>query len=389
MELKKTYHISKILSKYFTGCITEAEMLQLEDWINVSARNKELFGEFSRKGFFEEKQLDEASVDLKGPMLEFMQRKATDQHKPLTRYFKYFAAATIVLIAGAAFLLFQQPGKNSERSLQDYSTIKEQITPGEKKAILTLANGQKVYLGDAATSKFIDQNIKITDSSLQYQHMEALQTLAYNELEVPKKSEFMLTLSDGTRVWLNSDSRFKYPTAFTGKDRRVQLEGEAYFEVSKREGKPFIVDMGENSVQVLGTSFNIKAYKSQAYISTTLVEGRVRLNTPGQSADLKPNEQGIINIKRNRITTTSVDVIQYIGWKNGRFVFDNQPLVDIMEAISRWYGIEVVFENEAARRVTFTGNIKRYDTLNKIINMLEMTQQIKFRKEGDTIYISK
>lgn len=390
MELKDTYQIADILSKHFTGSLTEAEQVELENWLNASENNRLLFENFSRKGFFEEKRLAEASVNSQEAMLEFMERKyhTNNQKNFFLRYFKYAAAAALFIIGGLTFYYNQ---KHIDH-VQDFTTLKENIAPGSKNAILTLANGKRIALNGTISGSINEQNvtvIKTTDSSLQYRATEKFQSLAYNELETPGRSEFMIILADGTKVWLNAGSKIRYPVTFVANERRVELSGEAYFEVAKDKKKPFIISMGVNSVQVLGTSFNLKAYKGDPDIYTTLVEGSVRMKTPAQSMDLKPNEQGIINIKTKNITREQVDVNLYTGWKNGRFIFDNQPLDEIMSAISRWYGIDVVFENQAARKVTFTGNLKRYESLNKIITMLEMAEQIKFKKEGNTIYIKK
>lgn len=389
MELKDTYPIAEILSKHFTGSLTESEQIELDNWLNASASNQLLFEQFCRKGFFEEKRLAEASVNSKIAMLEFMERKyhVNNRKNFLIRYFKYAAAAAL-FIAGLAFY-FSQRTVNDAR---DFTALKENITPGSKNAILTLANGKKINLNNTIEGSINDQNvtvIKATDSSIQYQAAGKSQPLTYNELETPVKSEFMIILADGTKVWLNAGSRIKYPVAFVANERRVELSGEAYFEVSKDRKKPFIVDIGGNAVQVLGTAFNVKAYRGDADIYTTLVEGRVRMTTPAQSMELIPDEQGVINLKTRQITKSQVDVNLYTGWKNGRFIFDNQPLDEIMTTISRWYGFDVIFENQAARKVTFTGNLKRNESLNKIITMLEMTEQIKFKKKGNTIYIKK
>jgi transmembrane sensor len=390
MELKDTYQIAELLSKHFTGSLTEVEQEALDNWLNASEKNKALYNQFSSKGFFEEKYLAEAATDTEAVLLEFMERKdyPISRKHFFIRNVKYIAAAALFLICGLVFYQSQKSGI----ATQDFNAVKENIAPGTKNAILTLANGKKVYLNHSVSGNIGDQDItiiKATDSSIRYQSSDQLQSLTYNELETPDKSEYMITLADGTVVWLNAGSKIRYPVKFVKNERRIELSGEAYFEVTKDKTKPFIIDIGANSVQVLGTSFNVKAYKNDHDIHTTLVEGSVRMMTPAQSMDLKPNEQGIINLRTQHITKIPVDVSLYTSWKNGRFVFEDQPLSEIMSAISRWYGIDVVFENQGARNVTFTGTLKRYDSLNKVINMLEMTEQVKFKKEGSTIYIRK
>jgi len=390
MELKTTYRIAEILSKHFTDSLTEAEQVELYNWLDASENNKALFNKFSNKGFFEEKRLIEASIDMETAMLEFMERKyhGANRKKFFINYLKFTAAAVLFIVSALALYHYNKP-LNTQ---QNFNTLEDTIGPGSKKAVLTLANGKKIYLNHTIANNISNHGttvIKATDSSLQYHASDKLHVLTYNELETPEKSEFIITLDDGTKVWLNAGSKIRYPIAFVTHERRVELSGEAYFEVSRNKKKPFIIDIGTNSIQVLGTSFNVNAYANASNIYTTLVEGSVRINTLSQSMDLSPNEQGIINLKTKHIIKNPVDVNLYASWRNGRFIFDNQPLEEIMGAISRWYGIEVVFENEAARNFTFSFNVKRYDSLNDIIKLLEMTKQVTFKREGRTIYIKK
>ncbi len=167
------------------------------------------------------------------------------------------------------------------------------------------------------------------------------------------------------------------------------LEGEAYFEVSENKDMPFIVDMSKAAVKVLGTSFNARAYPDESCIYATLAEGRILLDAGGQNLVLQPQEQGVLELVSGKMTCKKVDVTLYSGWKDGRFIFQEQTLENMMNTLSRWYDIQIFFESEAVRRMTFSGNLKRYDSFNKIIELLEMTGMAHFKINGKTILISE
>ena len=198
-----------------------------------------------------------------------------------------------------------------------------------------------------------------------------------------------LTLPDGTLVFLNSESTLSYPSRFDSDTRNVTLQGEAYFQVASDKSSPFIIEMGKVQVQVLGTSFNLRAYQDEEMIQTTLVEGRVCMFTDKKRILLYPNEQGAIELKTGNLVKKQVDVQAYIGWKNGRFIFERQTLEDIMRTLSRWYDVQVVFQSEKARHIEFTGNLRRYDDFGQIVSMLALACPAKFNVSGTTIYIAE
>ena len=223
-----------------------------------------------------------------------------------------------------------------------------------------------------------------------YQNIPSLpEELLYNSLSIPRKGEFVLILSDGTKIWLNSESEVEYPIVFPSGERRIRLQGEAYFQVASDKSSPFIIEMGKVQVQVLGTSFNLRAYQDEEMIQTTLVEGRVCMFTGKKRILLYPNEQGAIELKTGNLVKKQVDVQAYIGWKNGRFIFERQTLEDIMRTLSRWYDVQVVFQSEKARHIEFTGNLRRYDDFGQIVSMLALACPAKFNVSGTTIYIAE
>ena len=188
-------------------------------------------------------------------------------------------------------------------------------------------------------------------------------------------------MADGTKVWLNSETTLRFPVQFASDVRRVELTGEAYFEVSRNENIPFIVSSGDQQVKVLGTQFNISSYPDNQSILTTLVEGSVEVSLEGNPAEktmLEPSEQSYFSRNESQILKRNVDVAQYVAWKDGRFVFQDQMLGDIMKTLSKWYDVQVVFANENDKNLRFTGNLERYTDFNNILRKIERTNEVKF-----------
>lgn len=246
----------------------------------------------------------------------------------------------------------------------------QEIVPGGMKARLILATGGKCGFGhvDIGNCKYLggwrhdpEKRGVLTYENARKEEVRPMEVM-YNTLEVPRGGEYDLVLEDGTRVWLNADSRLKYPVVFPGSERRVMLEGEAYFEVARDTNRPFLVETGVQSLRVLGTAFNVCAYPDEPDIYTTLVHGSVALSTGGQGHEcvLVPGEQAVCHVHNGSFTVGKVDVSQVAAWKKGLFVFENQNLEQIMLKLARWYNVTVFFRNEAAKTIEFRGNLPKY-----------------------------
>ena len=259
--------------------------------------------------------------------------------------------------------------------------------------VLRLANGETVQvrsLQDSVGLREGSAQIWVdTSSFMAYRPMQEMQpdTLVYNVLSVPRSCEYRLRLADGTMVWLNSDSELRYPVQFAGQERRVFLSGEAYFEVAKDARHPFVVEVGHAEIEVLGTSFNVYSYLEEQKTEATLVEGKVRFSAGGQEVTLSPGEQGVWDTA-GHLDKREVDVYPYIAWKDGKFVFRKRTLEEVMRIVSRWYNVNIVFEDTVSKQVSFSGNIRRYDDFSQVVGMLEMTGGLEFKIEGKTIYIA-
>lgn len=285
-------------------------------------------------------------------------------------------AATLVLIASISYILFIKDNGTPSPAIVDIN-----IKIGTDKATLTLANGSDITLEKGQDYKA--ENLTSNGEELVYNATATTKSeIAYNYLTVPRGGQFFLKLSDGTKVWLNSESQLKYPIAFPkGEARRVVLVyGEAFFDVSPstaHNGATFKVKVKVQDIEVLGTEFNIKAYKDEGSIYTTLVEGKVALSTAGRTdyLVLAPNEQSNLNLNTNNIEILPIDVYNEISWTKGVFSFKSKTLEEITKVLSRWYDVNVVFANEDLKNVQFNGVLGKEE---RIITLLETFTNANF-----------
>lgn len=386
MELHEVYHIAEIISKYLAGKLTAEEEVELITWRDSSDHNSWLLNDFSHFHFLERKQIAERLCDQEKAYRKFVFRQ--QRHLRWNRMVRICSGVAAGILLAGITVVFLYHRELSVPVVADSRVI----VAGESRAVLTLANGQKVQLGKEVLDTLLlcdGTAVNASGNSVVYRAKDQSGTLVYNQLDIPRRGEFMLTLADGTKVWLNSESRIRYPMSFTGEERRVYLEGEAYFEVVKNEKMPFIVEMHGVAIRVFGTSFNARAYGDEPNVYTTLIEGSIGLLAGDKKLLLAPNEQGVVEVCSGNMVKRSVDVRLFTGWKEGRFLFDGQNLEEIMNTLVRWYDVQVFFRNETVRKVTFSGNLKRYDSFDKIIEMLELTGMAHFTVSGNTIFISE
>jgi Fe2+-dicitrate sensor, membrane component len=306
-------------------------------------------------------------------------------------WFRYAAAAILVLTIGA-YLWFNNSNKPLNVAATQPVPAKNDVAPGRDGAILTLADGRQVVLDSMGNGVIAEQSgvqVVLQDGQLAYdQSAKPVEDIAYNTMSTPKGRQFRVTLPDGTKVWLNSASSIRYPTVFSGDDRKVDITGEVYFEVAKNANKPFKVKVNDNTeIQVLGTSFTINAYDNEAAIKTTLLEGSVRINAYKQVQTLKPGQQAQITTDKKLKVVNDADVEKVIAWKNGYFNFNDADLYEVMRQLERWYDIEVVYA-KPVRRIEFSGKLPRTLSLAQVLKILgEM--QVKFKiEEGRKLIIA-
>ncbi|MFA6275590.1 MAG: FecR domain-containing protein [Pedobacter sp.] len=300
------------------------------------------------------------------------------------------AAAIAVVIFGAGLWYFGDKRIDTEQQI-----LAEKIIPGGNKAILTLANGEKISLTDAVNGQLaLQSGMKITktaDGQLVYEVAKdgssAIGIPQYNTIEVPVGGQWQAVLSDGSRVWLNALSSITFPTSFTGKERKVEIKGEAYLEIAHNKAKPFKVSSLGQTIEVLGTHFNVMAYPDEKVIKTTLLEGSVKISKENRSALLKPGEQAQAtngNIK----VTDEVDIEDVVAWKNGYFKFD-ENLESIMSKVGRWYDVEVVYNYKPDANLQFAGKVSRSKNISALLKIIEFNGDVHFKIEGRRVVVMR
>jgi transmembrane sensor len=366
--------IKSLIEKYRNGTLSAREKAIIESWYNQSATDSP----FHLPDETLERNLKKVSSRL--PL------KYADRHKD---YGRMAAAASIVIVMVAGIFYYQYRQSRQQVNL----VVQQDIKPGGNKAYLTLADGKKISLTDAANGAIASQaGITITKTadgqliySVRNNESNGMATTAYNTIETPKGGQYRVQLPDGTEVWLNAQSSLRYPTSFESlNERRVEFSGEGYFQVAKDRAHPFIVKARGQTVKVLGTRFNINSYADESVAKTTLLEGSVQLN--GKMM-LKPGEQAIV-LASGGISISQVDLDEAVAWKNGKFIFADENIESIMRKLERWYNVEVGYEGMPPTE-TFTASIGRFDNISKILDKLSYTNNVHFKINGRRIIVMR
>jgi transmembrane sensor len=304
-----------------------------------------------------------------------------------------WAAAILVLMAGLSGWLIKRQSPSPVMAEKAPAINSTPIKPGTNMAILTLADGATIALEDAANGIVAQSGgkavTKVGKGLIAYSDNGIPASANENELHtisIPRGGQYTVTLSDGTKVWLNSESSLTYPVAFGGTERRVKLKGEAYFEVSENAENPFIAQTDHATVHVLGTRFNMNAYKDEKDVKVSLLEGSVRLSAGADKTLLVPGEQGIIDILHAGIEKRKVNMSQVMAWKAGYFIFRNSTIQDIMRQIGRWYDVEIVYEGTIPKG-TFGGTYSRNKDIHELLKGLELTGLVHFKIEGRRLIV--
>lgn len=389
--MKAPFEIADLIFKYLNGKLSDEEHQALQNWLNEDIANQIMLNELQNKDKMEEGLQFFESVDHHAAWENINNQidNQVVQHSfwSFTKYFKYAAAVLITGIFGYAFL----HKKNNTATIaktQKPQVLKNDVLPGGNKATLTLGDGSVITLEDMENGSFKKENgVKISkkEGKLIYEilPMENENAITYNTINTPTGGQYEILLPDGSKVWLNSKSSLHFPTAFSGKERKVELTGEGYFEISKNKEMPFVVEAGKTHVEVLGTHFNVMAYDNEAVSKTTLLEGSVKVRNGENKKLLSPGQQAIVG---TQIRVEAVDPDEAIAWKEGYFQFDNEDLTAIMRQLQRWYDVDVVNEKQIPDK-HFTAMISRNNTLSKVLKMLELSGELKFEIEDKRITI--
>ena len=380
-DAQREYFI-EILKQYRLGNATKQEIAFLEAYYNVFETNEELITVENQQEFAPIKQLIKNNIDQ-----QIILPQKTFRLTPSRT--RYMVAAVVFLAVSITAYYFTTSSDHVDTPGQQYS----HILPGTNKATLTLSNGQKISLDDVANGEIAQQaGISITksgDGQLIYTAVSGDKAIpiAQNTISTPRGGQYQLILPDGTKVYLNAASTLSYPTAFQDKERLVELNGEAYFEVAKNKFLPFKVKSRQQIVEVLGTHFNVNAYADEGAIRTTLLEGAVKISAGINTQIMRPGQQAILNKNTaDKIVITEVNTDKVIAWKNGVFSFENEDLKSVMRQISRWYNVEVIYTGVSSDE-KYYGEISKNSKLGEVFEILELNN-VHFDVEGKTIKVS-
>lgn len=370
----------ELLKKYQNDTLSDEDRDKLDAWYFYKASNAN-------------QQLNEYELE---DSYEYLKTKLPlkQNTKIVTLWPKVAAAASIVILLGIGMFYFVKPKETIIQVVEKPIDI----APGGNKGVLTLSNGKQIILSDISSKDIIAKEGEQDEVTIK---MDANGVITYvingdadsskenvnsfNTLSTPTGGQYNIVLADGTKVFLNAVSSIKYPTQFNGNERIVELVGEAYFEVAKNKNKPFIVKSENQSIEVLGTHFNVHAYENEPVIKTTLLEGSVAVTSKNQKAILRPGQQSNVSESYAKIAVKEVDTEEAIAWKNGRFKFDNADLKSVMKQLERWYGIKVEYRGDVSD-VRFNGGTFRNKNLSEVLKVLELSN-IKFKVEGKTIIV--
>ena len=378
-------NIERLIRLALLGAISATEKEKLSAWLDERPENRSLFEKIQREVRSSEELPVFCRLDEEEAWERFRRSRGRRRGKRLVAL-RYAAAVAVLVGVALSVWIYKDGGPSHEETA---------IVPGSPKATLTVASGESVVLGDGGAEKVVEvtsgrQAKRSGDSLIYAATRPATGAEEFNTLSIPKGGEFKLVLSDGTMVYLNAATRLRYPVAFGGNERRVRLEGEAYFEVARDSARPFYVEAGDLRVRVYGTSFNVNTQR-EGETQAVLVEGRVGVKVAGmvEEVEMKPGELLRYDRGTGTLSVKSVDTRQYVAWKDGYFAFEDATLEEIMQKLALWYNVEVFFQSEEAKRFVFTGFMRKYEQIDTILAAVRDVTGVRYSISGRTVVISR
>ncbi len=395
--------VNLLVEKYFSKNYTETELYELMEWVNANSEDElEKILHNSWKSYEPEIEMpEEVSERILSSIFTDSEEDTfflTEPPKPNPKFWRVsygMAASVALLVSIGLFAWFQYrtiDKRTEERIVQVKEFEQHDILPGSDKAILTFDDGSQVVLDNSKNGSLGKQGQtdirKPQTGKLIYESAQVTNARPmFNTITTPKGGQYNVVLSDGTKVWLNAASSLRFPTVFTGTERKVEMSGEVYFEVAKNAKMPFKVISQGQKVEVLGTHFNVMAYQNEKAIKTTLLEGSVKVSRNERSAILQPGQQAKVGINNNVFRTLSdVNLEEELAWKNGFFQFNDASLEQVMRQIERWYDVEVEYIGKIPDE-HFTGKLQRNTNLSNVLKILSMSE-VEFKIEGKKIIIT-
>jgi len=385
----KEQQLASLAEKFLAGMATTAEQEQLHQLYDSWSDDEEQV--VSDAG-----HADVLRSEIFQAIKERM--KADPVHKTVIPFYKkklWRAMAAASVVGGGLLLYLYRPAPPKGPAIGGNKVLAVHsvpVVPGRDKATLTLADGSVVDLDSSGTGRLAQQgntSIRIKDGKIVYApHKAGSNEMAYNTITTPRGGQYQVVLPDGTKVWLNATSYIKFPVAFTGGRRVVEVAGEAYFEVARNPAMPFIARVRDVAVEVLGTHFNIMAYGEEQKIAATLLEGSVKVSRGSDKHMIVPGQQAVWAENGAFNLNNDVDMEEVVAWKNGKFHFNNADIKTIMRQIARWYDVDVEFENNAAD-IRLGGVISRKEDIRQLLNYFEIAGKVRFKVEEKKIIVTK
>ena len=386
-EMKNPFEFTKELLRYTRGELSKEEEKGIEQVLSEVEGMNTLVGELKDKNRIEHEMHIIAKFDTERALSKLKNRKQVKRRGILS----WIAAASVVVIGGVSawILLSQEPDVHN-------LPVAEKFEPGKAVVTLEMASGLKYRL-DTLSSVVRNNRVNVAfdnnDGVLKIKEQDSLadgatKEIGYNTVNVPYGGTYTVELCDGTKVYLNSGTTLEFPSRFDGKVRSVILKGEAYFDVARNVSKPFVVEVDEMKVKVLGTSFNVKSYVDEPGVYTTLVEGSVAILRDGQpEKKIKPGEQAYYNKGVGTLSIAEVDVNEFTSWKDGVFYFKDIALEEILRIVSRWYDLEVFYMNQGAKSVIYSGKLPMYSSVEDVLRKFEISGDVRFELKGRTLTV--
>ncbi len=394
MGIPEEEHIANLIYEYHCRKISNNGLGKLKAWLQEDPENPDEFAKYL--SLLKECDIVAGLHPIrmekawKNIHRAISKPKQATKKKPLKYWLPYVAAVAIVFVV--SHVMVKQVKTDFDLNRKDDFTKISSI--GSSKAVLTLCSGTKINLEENSDSLFLETDgtviRKNSESEIEYVARKSNPSKnIYNCIEIPRGGEYALSLADGSKVWLNSESVLKYPVQFTGKVRKVELTGEAYFEVAHHKEKAFVIQSRDLQIKVLGTSFNLSSYENDEYIETTLVEGKIEVHCLGNTALLQPGNQALLKRGENKFQISKVNPQLYTSWKDGVFRFKNQSLERICCQLSRWYNVEFFFTHVQHKQLRFTGAVKKDKPLVFALDLIQKMAEVRFAVKDDKVIVTK
>lgn len=386
--LSKEEHIARLIFLHVQGMTDDVQEKELNEWRSVSPRHEELFQRMLSSEHVEKSisRFVKTEEEKERGWRQLQHKARSSRSARKIKWFPYAATIALLLSVGGVFYF-----SGDKEQTEILPIAKNEVQVPCSRAVLILPDGRKVDLENEVLRSDLAQSdslLLVSARSLRYRDIDSPDTTeVFHTLEIPRGGEYLLTLSDGTMIYLNSESTLSFPVKFQGKERKVYLTGEAYFKVAKNTEHPFVVTAGELDVLVTGTTFGVRAYKDEKDIQTTLESGHVTVRVEGKSVKLVPNKQALFNKLTMGLEVRDVDVDLYLAWADGRLVYDNCPLEKILTDLGRWYNMDVFYSRDELRSYQFSLNMKKHEEFIQVLELIGKTGEVQFEVKDNTVIV--